>query len=108
MIKTVGLLTRRPDISRAEFHRHWREVHAPLVLALPGVRRYVQCRPVEGPGIEAEYDGIAEVWYDDLESLRVTLESPEYQDLMDDEKNFMGPSTKESIFMFVEEDEIPV
>lgn len=108
MIKTVTLLTRRQDLSSEEFHRHWKDIHAPLVLALPGVRRYVQCRPIQVPGREPQYDGIAEVWYEDIESLNATLQTSEYETLLNDEKNFMGSMTEDSIFMFVAEDEFPV
>ena len=108
LIKTVTLLTRRPDLSSEEFHRHWKDIHAPLVLALPGVCRYVQCRPIQVPGREPQYDGIAEVWYEDIESLNATLQTSEYEILLNDEKNFMGSMTKDSIFMFVEEEEFPV
>ncbi len=107
MIKTVTLLSRRPDLTAEEFHRHWKSVHAPLVLAMPRVRRYVQCRPVNIPGREPPYDGIAEVWYDSFEDLQATVGSPECDRLLADEKNFMGAKTENSIFVIVEEDEIP-
>ena len=41
MIKSLSLLTRRPELSHAEFVRHWLDIHAPLAHAVPGVRRYV-------------------------------------------------------------------
>lgn len=104
MIKTVTLLRRRPDLSSEDFHRHWREVHAPLVLRLPDVVRYVQCRPVEGgPSTDATIDAIAEVYYADLDALRHTLESPEYAELLADEPNFMGAATRELVFLTVTE-----
>jgi uncharacterized protein (TIGR02118 family) len=106
MIKTVTLLTRRPDLTLEEFHRHWKFVHAPLVLAMPHVRRYVQCSPVNIPDKEPPYDGIAEVWYDNFEDLQATVGSPECDRLLADEKNFMGAKTENSIFVIVEEDEI--
>lgn len=106
MIKTVTLLARRPDLTREQFHDHWKNVHAPLVLAMSRVRRYVQCRPLVVPGREAPCDGIAEVWYDSVEDFLATAESPEYERLLDDEKNFMGAKTQDSVFVIVEEDEI--
>ena len=42
MIKSISLLTRRPELTHEEFVRHWVEIHAPLAHAVPGVRRYVQ------------------------------------------------------------------
>ena len=108
MIKTVTILNRRADLTSAEFHRHWKTVHADLVLAMPKVRRYVQCRPLEVPGREAPCDGVAEVWYDSVEDFLATAASPEYARLLADEKNFMGARTQESVFVIVEEDEFVV
>ena len=108
MIKTVTLLTRRADLTSEDFHRHWKEVHAPLVLAMPRVRRYVQCRPLEVPGRAAPCDGVAEVWYDSVEDFLATAASEEYARLLADEKNFMGARTQDSVFVIVEEDEFAV
>jgi uncharacterized protein (TIGR02118 family) len=69
------LIARRLELSPEEFIRHWVEVHAPLVGALPGLRRYVQDHVVDErrapgvPSIGAGIDGIAELWFDDLASL---------------------------------------
>ncbi len=108
MIKTVTLLTRRPDLTTEQFHRHWKDVHAPLVLAMPKVRRYVQARPLEVPGRQAPCDGVAEVWYDSVEDFLATAESVEYARLLADEQNFMGTRTQDSIFVIVEEDHFVV
>ncbi len=108
MIKTVTLLHRRSDLTSEQFHDHWKTVHAALVLAMPKVRRYVQCRPVEVPGREAPCDGVAEVWYDSVEDFLSTAESAEYARLLADEKHFMGAKTGESVFVIVNEDEFPI
>ena len=42
MIKTVGLLSRKPGWTHEQFVEHWVEIHAPLAHAVPGLRRYVQ------------------------------------------------------------------
>ena len=66
--KLFALIARRPDLSGAAFSAHWRQVHGPLALRMPALRRYVQnhVRPwsfrlVEPPAL----DGIAEAWFDD-------------------------------------------
>src|SRR5260370_8062556 len=71
MIKSISLLTRRPELSHDQFVRHWLEVHAPLAHAVPGVRRYVQ-NHIQGEPRRADIvttkvavDGVAELWYDD-------------------------------------------
>src|SRR2546427_3904549 len=41
--KMIACLRKRPELSPEQFRKHWREVHGPLVAAIPGNRRYVQC-----------------------------------------------------------------
>ena len=42
MIRRVSILTRKPELSHEEFVDHWENVHGPLALKVPGIRRYVQ------------------------------------------------------------------
>jgi len=81
MIKLVFCLRRRDDLSREEFQRYWREQHGPLVRSHAealGIRRYVQVHSIDDEislAIAGErnspqpYDGVAELWFDDLEAL---------------------------------------
>ena len=48
MIKVCELVRRRPGMSVEEFQAYWRDVHGPIVAALPGLRRYVQDHPLPG------------------------------------------------------------
>ncbi len=96
MIKVVGLLTRKDGISHEEFVRHWFDIHGPLALAVPGIRRYVQSHIVgtrtrpDIPETDVEVDGIAELWYDDQESLARAGATPEMKRLTDDGALFIG------------------
>ncbi|MGH7304107.1 MAG: EthD domain-containing protein [Candidatus Rokuibacteriota bacterium] len=96
MIKSVSLLTRRPGMTHAQFVKHWVEVHAPLALAVPGLRRYVQSHIVEErtrpdiPATEVEVDGIAELWYDDRDVMARAHASPEAKALFADGALFIG------------------
>ena len=96
MIKVVGLLTRKADLSHEQFVRHWLEVHGPLAHAVPGVRRYVQSHIIGArtrpdiPETEVEIDGIAELWYDDQDALARAAASPEMKRLTDDGALFIG------------------
>ena len=50
MLKLVFCLHRLPGLSREEFQRYWKEVHAPLVRRYAealGIRRYVQLHTAE-------------------------------------------------------------
>lgn len=104
MIKFVGIVTRRPGMSREEFLRYWREVHGPLAAALPGLRRYVQNPPLELPGREPRYDGMAELWFDDLDSLRAAFRSPQGARVRADEAQFIDQAR--SFALLVEEREV--
>ena len=96
MIKSLSLLTRRAGLSHEEFVRHWRDIHAPLAHAVPGVKRYVQ-NHIEGertrPDIrttEVAVDGIAELWYEDKAAMDRANASPEAKRLHDDGALFIG------------------
>lgn len=83
MIKLVFCCRRKPELSREEFLVRWKDVHGPLVRkihdsALPTMKRYVQSHslpdelsaPVQqSRGALPPFDGITEVWFDDLESM---------------------------------------
>ena len=66
------------------------------MLAVPGTRRYVQSH-ITGtrtrqdiPETDVEVDGIAELWYDDLESFQRAAATPEMKALTDDGALFIG------------------
>jgi uncharacterized protein (TIGR02118 family) len=96
VIKTIGLLSRKDGLTHEQFVAHWQEVHAPLALAVPGVRRYVQSlivaersRP-DIPAIAVDIDGIAELWYDDREAMERAHATPEARRLFADGALFIG------------------
>ena len=96
MIKVVGLLTRKAGTTHEDFVRHWYDIHGPLAHAVPGIRRYVQSHIVDTrtrpdiPETNVEIDGIAELWFDDLESLQRAGATPEMKRLTDDGALFIG------------------
>jgi uncharacterized protein (TIGR02118 family) len=96
MIKRISLLTRRAGLTHAQFVQHWLEVHAPLARAVPGLRRYVQSHILEEqkrpdiPSTDVDVDGIAELWYDDRETMQRSLASPEAKVLFADGARFIG------------------
>lgn len=96
MIKTVGLLGRKPGWTHAEFMKHWGDIHAPLARKVPGLRRYVQNHMIDArrrPDIEEialEIDGIAELWFDDQAALEAAARTPEMKALHADGALFIG------------------
>jgi len=57
------------------FEAHYRDVHVPLVGALPGLRRFLTSHP-QGLGGDAPYL-VAELWFDDAETFAAAMKSPE-------------------------------
>ena len=62
MLKACTLFYKLESLSRDEAGSYWRTTHAALVRRLPGVRRYVQCQPLEVAKTASEFpfDGFAE------------------------------------------------
>jgi len=105
VIKLTFAVRRRADVDPGEFHRYWRDEHGPLVRSFQsvlGIRRYVQVHRVDTPfndvlrqsrGALEPFDGTAEVWWDDLESLVAGTSTPEgvaaAQALLEDEARFI-------------------
>lgn len=91
MVKLVYCIRRRPDLDFDSFARYWREVHAPLAARIPGLRRLVQSLAL--PSARAlrppDFDGMAELWFDDLEALIRARETLEYELATADEANFV-------------------
>jgi uncharacterized protein (TIGR02118 family) len=96
MIKVVGLLTRKPELTHEQFVKHWFEIHGPLARAVPGVRRYVQSHIIgtrtrpDIPETDVAIDGIAELWYDDQDALARAAATSEMKRLTDDGALFIG------------------
>lgn len=108
MIKITYCLTRKPDLSRAEFQDYWFNRHAPLVAShreTLRIQRYVQLhtgeyamtdaiRASRAGSLDAApaiYDGVAQLWWANIEDL--TLDTPETraagQALLEDEAKFI-------------------
>ena len=97
MVKFSILLKRKPSLTQAQFIDHHRNVHAALFLSMPvvkeTVRRYVQqhALPVDLPGMPpVKYDGITELWFDDVEAIGRLFSDAEYMRVIrPDEASFI-------------------
>jgi len=96
MIKSLSLLVRKDGMTHEQFMKHWVDVHAPLALRVPGIRRYVQSHIVDErrrpdiPPIGVAVDGVAELWYDDRDAMARSAASPEMKALHADGALFIG------------------
>jgi len=93
MIKLVYCITKKPGLTDQEFFDYWENVHGPIATRMPGLRRLVQSRRLNIPGdkYEADYDGMAELWFDNVDALLASRESPEWRASGEDEANFIDP-----------------
>jgi uncharacterized protein (TIGR02118 family) len=68
--------------------------HGPIGARIPYLRRLVQShrRVVAGDKYQPDYDGMAELWFDDEDALLAARESAEWKASREDEANFIDPS----------------
>jgi uncharacterized protein (TIGR02118 family) len=95
MVKLIYCISKKPDMTVEAFQAYWRDVHAPIAGAIPGLRRYVQCHVVPetyGAQNKPADDGAAELWFDDLDAMRTAMRTPEVAAALEDEKNFIDHS----------------
>jgi uncharacterized protein (TIGR02118 family) len=94
MIKLVYCICKKPGLNDQEFFDYWHNVHAPIGARIPGVRRFVQSRRVIIPGDKhrPDFDGMVELWFDDVNALLAARESPEWKASTEDEANFIDHS----------------
>lgn len=100
MIKRISFIRRRADLSAAAFYAHWTGPHAAIVSRLPGIRGLRFGRVMQWTPAEAAWDGVGEVWFDDVEAaLAAFATEPFAAMLVDDRRKFMA----EAQSCFVEE-----
>lgn len=101
MVKLIAIYAKPED--PAAFDAHYREVHTPLALALPGLRRLEVARVTGAAGGDARYYQVAEMYFDDMTALKAALKSPEGAAAGKDVMSFAG---KLIHMMFAEVDEV--
>ena len=88
MTKAIFTLYRRPDMSGDEFRDYWRNTHGPISAKLPGLNKYVQNHALATEEGEPAIAGIAEVYFDSVETMQDALASPEGEAALADLPNF--------------------
>jgi uncharacterized protein (TIGR02118 family) len=109
MIRLTFLLRRKPGTTLEDFQTDWRARHGPLVASLATtlrIRRYIQSHTLDDElaaamrkargGMEAPYDGVADVWWESEAALAQAAASEAgqraAQALLDDEMRIIdGP-----------------
>jgi len=92
-IKNVEFVHLSEDLSPEDAHAYWRDTHGPIAAAIPTMSRYVQSHirmgAYRGAG-RPRVDGVALTWWDGIEAMRASAQSPEYAATRADEANFLG------------------
>lgn len=90
MIKRVGFGWRRDGMSRAEFEKHYVDVHAPIAARIPGLLGYtlnfVDDWTGDPPG---GWDAFAELWFEDIAAMEAGFAAAA-EEISADLKNFAG------------------
>ncbi|MGO4317850.1 EthD family reductase [Agrobacterium sp. MCAB5] len=98
MIIRSGLIRNRDGIDFGTFTEHWRNVHAPLVVKIDGLRAYSQNHVHErlpsnsGSGLH-RVDGISQLYFDDIEAMKISMASQEQQACIIDLRGFLSDVT---------------
>lgn len=96
MLKTLGFIPRRGDLTRAAFRDYYETRHAPLALRhIRVVAKYVRNHVVSGEPADPGFDCLSEFWFGEPKAFYDVcdwLASPAGQMLRDDEAQFMDRS----------------
>ncbi|EMA23910.1 MULTISPECIES: EthD family reductase [Haloarcula] len=103
MYKHVALLVRQDDMSHEEFVDYWQTNHTPIAKDIEGVVRYQQVLPTEPA--HAEFDGLAELYFETLADLHEALGSPGSRDY--DPTKAVAAKAREDVNNFLAVEERP-
>lgn len=107
MVKVIGLVRRRPDLSREAFRRYWLEEHSKLErasLKTNRVQRIVVSFFEEEVKGAPPFDGMVELYYASREDMEQAWSGSHDGVMRADEANFCAPDYR--VFFLAEEIEI--
>lgn len=105
MIKLVYCITKKPGMTDAEFLHYWEKIHGPIGARIPGLRKLVQSHRIDvlGDSRAHDFDGMAELWFDDMTALLAARKTTEWRAASEDEANFID---HRKVAYFVSEEHI--
>jgi hypothetical protein len=110
MIRLTAMLRRHPALSADEFQAHWRDVHAPLILSVPGIERWVvryeqhtrASLPEDAWTGTDDVDGITLQWFRSYDDFLAMIGDPAYREIVGpDEKHLVD--LERSVFLLTDE-----
>ncbi len=96
MIKSLSLLTRKSGMTKEAFREVWEREHAPMVRAVPEVRKYVlsfvlsEAAVANAPIQAMQVDAVAELWFDDVAAMQRAAARPEMQAVLANGAKYLG------------------
>jgi uncharacterized protein (TIGR02118 family) len=104
-VKTVGLMPRRPDLTRAAFRTHYETRHAPLALGKFPFEKYIRNHIVASDPDPIGFDCLSEFWVGDVAEIHRIMAGPIGDIMREDERRFtdqpnIGPAVAEEIHIF--------
>ena len=99
MIKMIITIKRRVGMTHEEFVHHQREIHRPLLMAIPEARQYIRRFIVSYPITASDYSGpdydsVVEAWFDSMQDMNALYFSENFLTKVDpDHANFMDLSS---------------
>ena len=102
MFKLIILLKKKTGFTDEEFADYWLETHALLAKKMPRLRRYVVNVVAPPPNREPDYNGVVELWFDNVDDMKKAFSSPEGQATQKDTEKFTTSRTA----MYVDEHSI--
>ncbi len=98
MVKMTITFKRRSDMSMEDFKAYRRDIHAPMLFAIPEaqlIRRFVVSFPVTAEEwTNPDYDALVEAWFDNVEELNALFLSDNFRKKVDpDHVNFIDLNT---------------
>jgi len=103
MYKHIALLVRQDGMSHEEFVDYWQTNYTPIARDIEGVVQYQQVLPTEPD--HAEFDGLAELYFETLDDLHEALGSPGSRDY--DPTKDVAAKAREDVNDFLAIDERP-
>jgi uncharacterized protein (TIGR02118 family) len=99
-MKTVGLMPRKPDITRARFRMHYEDRHAPLAISKFPFDKYVRNHVVSSDPDPVGFDCLSEFWVDQVDEIYRLMAGPVGDIMREDELRFtdqpnIGPAVAE-------------
>ncbi len=101
LYKHSAFLVRKDGMSHDEFLDHWANTHVPLAREIPGVVRYARVVPTDPE--RAEFDGVAELYFESLDALRAGLGHESSRDYDPDHPKANAPREDVDNFLAIDE-----